>query len=81
MSSFFSNRASAEVEEELSAKYLTKDELLASCDYIIMSLPSVKETYRFLDYDDFVKMKVPFFRRGAESCRMEFILLTLLAVR
>lgn len=51
-------RLEEQEEKELEVTYLTKDQILEQCDYILLCMPSVPETYRYLDHAEFDKMKV-----------------------
>jgi len=55
---YHNRRRLAEDEESaLNATYLSKDELLAKADYIVVSMPSTPETHHYLGQPEFEKMK------------------------
>ena len=51
------NRAAAEVEQKLNARYVSKDELLAQSDIVMLILPYTPDTHHYIGAPEMAKMK------------------------
>jgi glyoxylate/hydroxypyruvate/2-ketogluconate reductase len=51
------NRAAAEVEQGLNARYVSKDELLAQSDVVMLILPYTSDTHHYIGAPEMAKMK------------------------
>ena len=51
------NRASADIEKKLKAQYVSKDELLAQSDIVMLILPYTPDTHHYIGAAELAKMK------------------------
>ncbi len=51
------NQAAAEVEQRLNARYVSKDELLAQSDIVMLILPYTPDTHHYIGAPEMAKMK------------------------